>query len=335
MLYDFLIQAIAFSAASLALMFGAIQWLSLAALAAIPVILLLMIVCRIGIYKYSTANRNLGYELHLGRLRSIYLATLPHATIEEQEQKKARYEFLKKARWEEVQRAWRIIQPMIFRKIYRTPEIYPLHGPNWLQPFNHLRTSLYQFTDGAKTIINNFKNNNQNGDEYPWFCPKLLTRFKMPQSQSPNTDAKEKQEPQVIESYHAGTYLQNLMDILVLMQYLLLAPMGIVIYERAFVEPSLTLWLWLFIFFMLVVIIKLRSSRMRRRRQILENELLSIHSCSIIWHAVVITHFLALQSTKHHYIHYTEKLAKTGHDIADSAFSLHTWIEINEGTLGA
>ena len=40
------------------------------AFAAVPAIFLLMLVSRIGIFKYTTANRNLGYELHLNRLKA-------------------------------------------------------------------------------------------------------------------------------------------------------------------------------------------------------------------------------------------------------------------------
>src|SRR5688500_13212539 len=38
------------------------------AFAGVPIIMVLLLVCRVGIFKYSTANRNLGYQLHLERL---------------------------------------------------------------------------------------------------------------------------------------------------------------------------------------------------------------------------------------------------------------------------
>ncbi len=61
--------AMTFASASLAATIaahGKFDWAEYVPLATLP---LLMAVCRIGIHKYTTANRHYGYELHLSRIR--------------------------------------------------------------------------------------------------------------------------------------------------------------------------------------------------------------------------------------------------------------------------
>jgi hypothetical protein len=104
------IQSIIFCAAVLAAMFSMLDGLPFAVFSCIPVIILLMIISRIGIYKYATANRLYGYELHIGRTNRYN---------KNSEQKNQLYRDIS---WEEAQRAWRIVQTRVFREIYITPE---------------------------------------------------------------------------------------------------------------------------------------------------------------------------------------------------------------------
>lgn len=113
---NFSFQALAFSSTVLAIMFGTLKNYETSVLAAIPAIVLLMIVCRIGIFKYSTANRHYGYELHLGRLYRFF----------EINSNKTKNDILFSKislfSWEEALHSWRVVQTAIFRKIYKTPE---------------------------------------------------------------------------------------------------------------------------------------------------------------------------------------------------------------------
>jgi hypothetical protein len=68
------------------------------AFAAVPVIVMLVVVARIGTYKYATSNRNFGYELHLGRVRA---SGPPQAVV-----------------YEEAMLAWRIVQATIFKSLH-------------------------------------------------------------------------------------------------------------------------------------------------------------------------------------------------------------------------
>jgi hypothetical protein len=74
-------------------------------LGSICIILLALSVGRIGTYKYGTANRAAGYELHLERVRQL------------RETRSWKHAY-RKIGWEEAVRAWRTVQPTIFRYYY-------------------------------------------------------------------------------------------------------------------------------------------------------------------------------------------------------------------------
>lgn len=60
---------------------------------------------------------------------------------------------------------------------------------------------------------------------------------------------------------------------------------------------------------MLGVVVAFRQLRIRRRRVILEDGLVSIHSCAITWAAVAIAPVVAADDGRRPYFHYTERLA--------------------------
>jgi len=306
---NFSFQALALSATVLGVTFGAMEEFYTAVLAPTPVIVLLMIVCRIGIFKYSSANRHHAYELHLARMANLTKKSKQFLNRD-----------IRLIRWEEAMRAWRVVQTTVFSKIYKTPETTRVEQVKFLNLINHLRWSMYGLTKDTKQLVRTFKNNvkdgidNKSQDEYPWFMPKLLTQVKL------NSE-------QVRSFYHAGTYLRNMMSILLMMQYLLISPLAILIYKK-FTGPGGHIpILWSSLFFILLFAVFLRHIRVNRRREILENEMLSIHSSGIMWHAVVLAHYLALDKTHGLYEHYTEYLIDIAQDIADHVFSIHKWIE--------
>lgn len=101
-------------------------------LTAAPTILVLMIVCRIGVFKFTTANRNLGYQLHLARMESF----LRTSTSDEV---RSRVHGIMNLDWETLLRAWRVVQVAVFREIYRTPRTRGLWGR--LDPRSYLPTA--------------------------------------------------------------------------------------------------------------------------------------------------------------------------------------------------
>jgi hypothetical protein len=87
---------------------------------------LVLAVCRIGTYKYATANRNYGFELFIDRLTRLtpdVAGRVTEASLE--------------IGWEEAMRAWRIVQASTFRHLYfhRGPL------PNLKSSFNRTKTA--------------------------------------------------------------------------------------------------------------------------------------------------------------------------------------------------
>lgn len=62
------------------------------------------------------------------------------------------------------------------------------------------------------------------------------------------------------------------------------------------------------------------------RRQLLESGLLSIHSCAVIWQAVLIAHVKALNMTNNDQNLYLKKLAQEAEKMKKHAISLDKWL---------
>lgn len=75
----------------------------------ILIFMLALSVARIGIYKYTTANRQAGYELHLYRTLA-----LPDSEGDGWNAS------MRKIGWEEAMRAWRVVQTTAFEHLYET-----------------------------------------------------------------------------------------------------------------------------------------------------------------------------------------------------------------------
>ena len=305
---NFSFQAMLFSSATLAAMF-AIFFFSLypyVVVASIPSIALLMIVSRIGIFKYATANRQYGYELHLGRTRSM------GAEVSSDWKPEMRH-----IPWEEALRAWRIVQTAIFRRIYIVPEstwsgrFLSRYHFGWL---NYFRTSFYLRSEDTQELIKKFEKNEirEEDDEYPWFMPRLLTK------NSPSNYERN------YSLYYTGAYLKNVLGMLLTMQYLLLIPWFLLVF-KLFNDANPSCYYWLGWLAILVGLVFLRPRVVNRRRHILENEVLSIHSCAIVWQAVVLAHYRALKLSGGDYKHHTEHLVRQAEDVAQNAFSIHKW----------
>ena len=105
---QFSFQALALGSGVLGLMFSTFSKHPYIGMAGVPIAYLLALVIRIGNYKYGTANRNYGYELHLHR------ALLYRGHFEPPKSTQQIIEF----GWEEAMFAWRIVQPTLRKAIY-------------------------------------------------------------------------------------------------------------------------------------------------------------------------------------------------------------------------
>jgi hypothetical protein len=81
--------------------------LPLVGLAAFPILIFALAVCRIGTYYYTDSNRQFGFELFLSRVR---LAPTDLSGRWKNE--------FKQVDWEEAMRAWRVVQETLFHKIH-------------------------------------------------------------------------------------------------------------------------------------------------------------------------------------------------------------------------
>jgi hypothetical protein len=79
----------------------------------------------------------------------------------------------------------------------------------------------------------------------------------------------------------------------------------------------------------------LRQLRITRRREILENEMLSIHCCSVMWQVVAVAHCLALRRASGVYEHYTEHLRDVALEAADKLFGIHQWLKVQSKELAS
>jgi hypothetical protein len=135
--------------------------------------------------------------------------------------------------------------------------------------------------------------------------------------------ARASQSGRGIESvYYAGSYLQGILSALAVTQYLMLLPLLVTLVGRTSRRPVVDAAVMIVV----ALAIMLRHRRIMRRRVMLEDELQSIHSSAIVWQAVVICHYLALDDAPD-FAHYTECLALRAQEVAKNVFQLHEWVK--------
>lgn len=283
----------------------------------VPVVLLLAVL-GMGMHKYATSNRLLGYELHLQRTGHYRSRDGWHPVM-------------RRVGWEEAMRAWRIVQPTLYERIYR--------------PNSRLGRRLWHVT--AQPVANQ-----------PWLADRLPNRRQSSQT-GPQAQAGAASysswfdQFQFLKNYEhvrysAGGYLRSFMitffmsiGIFCLMP---VSSLGLLWLEYSCVIPSGTGAPSASLLFNVVItaivlsicmVIFLRCINLRSRIGILEDGLLSIHSCSIVWEATVLAHVSALHSRRYYdrrgttprNMHgYTAALAEEAKSIAENCLDIHSWI---------
>ncbi len=119
----FSFQALGLSAVVLGLIVRFQIEFPLTGFASVPVIAFLLLVARIGLHKYETANRLYGYELHLHRRTRL-----------KESETGGWQKYMRNIGWEEAFHAWRVVQPEIYEHLYKK---YP-----WVRPTQ--KTSHYR-----------------------------------------------------------------------------------------------------------------------------------------------------------------------------------------------
>jgi hypothetical protein len=331
--------------------FALLQYHVAAEYAPLPAIWLLMASCRIGIAKYQGANRVAGFELHLGRT-----AHLEAGNEEWRRWKRS----MRAITWEEAIRAWRVVQPTLYRRIYRTEHDLPSGTFSRRFANLHLGKPLYTMRPSIRRFVDNYVSGykpdvaaRETNDPYPWFLPAVLSGFATlpPERMFPRPDPEDvrgctagrRGNTGIRVAYFSGSYLSAKFTILNVAQVMLTIPLLIssiryisasglanLVLTGSNLSYSTDLWLALGDTLLLGAIwtyIAVRAAYHRRRELIIEDELMSVHSCAIVWQAVVIAHYRALEATaNNHHRHYTEQLAKEAAEIAAWPFHIHEWI---------
>lgn len=354
---QFTFQSIALSSTLMVVVFGALQRFPLVVLADIPVIFMLMIVGRIGIHKYTSCNRGFGYQLFLEQSRNIdsKFNTEIINRIGWEESLRA-WRFVESTIFQKIYTT--PDTDLLSNMVKNIPIINYQNNlrPDLLTLTTEANSVINQFKENALT--GNVEICNL---EYPWFMPEISTQVpgddtnrkglfrEKPQNIirrklaevigvefEEEIDSKPSIIPKEISTYryHSGTYLRDLMIILNIIQYVLLFPILLVAisttssidsifsFKLAHSPSAYTFWI---AFIIMIFIVSLRSAVMRRRRQIVENELHSIHSCSITWHLVLLTHYKAIIKTQNnYYCDYVQALMTEAQDI--DVFKPDAWI---------
>lgn len=231
---------------------------------------------KILLHKYGTANRNLGYQLHLEQsqhYRELYTSTYSWK------------QYYGNIGWEEAMRAWRIVQATVFEAI--CDKKYNKYKPT------------------VKNIC------------YPWFDVKKLI---------------ERNKEKNIASYYASSFLKNMLFVVHILMYVSLLPLIYILYNS---KNNITFLLVVsLLLFLALLYIKRAVIFTNGRRYQLESGILSISSCAIVWHAVILAHFRALDIRKG--LVSEERTRENGYAynvslqairLAENISDIHKWIE--------
>jgi hypothetical protein len=115
---------------------------------ALSVLPIIFAISRLGIYKFQRSNRAFGYELYLERTRR----TPPEYCG------RWKMPYRELLSWEEAMDAWRAVEPNLYRAIYSKPHFGPprikpglkrkCHGPMWFLPENEMATAGVRWRPG-------------------------------------------------------------------------------------------------------------------------------------------------------------------------------------------
>lgn len=278
-------QALIFVPAGVGTIIVAMRFATDAALASLGLLISVMAIQRVAIHKFSTSNRNHGYQLHLERLAVSDSNGLRHIG------------------WEEMCRAWRIVQATVFRATYTTPQRWPFRS------FTALADLAWWYYR-LRAWYRGYADDQRRGDiQAPPDVEVELPCWWLQHHRVENVRSKESCEP---ASYHAGSYLQRMFSILEKLQVLCLLPLvlAVTIESGGGSDATLVVTVWWYVLLLAsaLVLMGLHHDSVSRRRQILEDEMLSIHSCAIMWKAVAMAHQRAWSGTNEDRRRYTERL---------------------------
>ena len=270
-------------------------------------------------------------------------------------------------------RAWRVVQASTFEKLYRPRPLWDsvrssfaaVFGKAYVPPkntFSKNNTSRTKKSSNSKpSFINRFLSkifstrpleeywgpvkptDFAEGMTYKWYSADLLIVESF-ESKNKNGQSKE------IIGFHAGTYLRTMFGVLTIILILSLLPLYVssiqiaIGYSGEIGKVSgkfachgyfvILIAAFLIINIVMTIVVVSRIVRSQSRRKIIESGLLSIHSCSIMWHVVVVAHYRALHdiqspngSRSLSYRGYTERLSYQTASFLEHIEDVHQWVQ--------
>lgn len=280
-----------------------------AGLAGILVIVVVITVSRIGNYKYGTANRHFGYQLLWERI----------CNNNDEDNKK----LISGVGWEEALCAWRVVQATMFDEIYYT-KLNTKRLWLGLHPKQYNRVKKGHKSPG-----------NTEGEKF-WFKPSSIVGGEA--------------------GWYPGRYLYTMQRILHRIAAFSTIPLIIMSIQlqtlniEQATQPGQNLgavpgpmleadlfgirWAALvagIVALVIIYILRVHILQINARRKLLEHGLLNIHSCSVVWHVVLVAHNRAINRldshTRYDQSQYLKELSDEANVIKKYSLRIFEWLE--------
>lgn len=298
-------QGLAFVAAVLGVTLKFYNEVPEVGLVGVPLTLLLTTIASIGIHKYTSANRIAGYELHLQRVARYPDSTIPgwHPAMREMG-------------WEEALRAWRIFQATVMNFLYE-------HGN--LSTASPRPSAIKRIGRALHRVLFFWR---VNGRQTP-----LIGSDKKEIAQPPNDEWWFETRSHLGKgmAYSPGGYIQTLLNVIYLtagvcVGFALIASVQL-IHSAGGWGIAYSLIVFPFAYWTLAHYVRSSS-----RRLLLEEGLLSINSCAVLWQVISCAHFWTLHdlSKKNEhgltsYANYSATLGKKAVGFCDKIDNPYEW----------
>jgi hypothetical protein len=250
-------------------------------------IFILITMCRIALHKYTVANGFYGYQMFIERSAN-YLFTSTEklnnndGNVISSEHEEALNLIVIASNWEQILYVFEVLKLKLFESIYNWPR----------RGFKERSTKDFFFNLFSFRFIRSYINP---------FLYKQIKPYNTPETSNNNAlwyMLRDREISQNKAKYPAGTYLEYILDMLLIMQYLFLTLPFIPFLIAAKHIPiggEGYPWRFYIAFFGICLfapyIVFISHLHTVRRREIIENNLLSIYAQSVIWHISVIVHF--------------------------------------------
>ncbi len=303
-------HSLAFSAAVIGLALRFYDELQYAGLVGIPLTLLFLTVATIGTHKYTGANRIAGYELHLQRV-----ARYPAEGCA------GWHPLMRTLGWEECLRAWRVFQATTFEFIYGDGDLRKIDPKEALR--SRIRRKVIRLVKFWEVEQQNAKLYRRNGTLLPLINPKkdewwFSTRSHLKEGMK----------------YYPGSYLQTLLNMIYLASSLSMIFTFVACYKLLQLDDPTVGYISTAGSIVFSYWAVARFTHTYARRKVLEEGLLSVNSCAVLWQVIACAHFWALSDLANRskgkfvsYQNYSETIGMKAIEFCEQIDTLYTWYQ--------